>query len=195
MTHDASLAPTSSDPPSSSLSASGSSPAAAPAGAFDAEQATQELTTQVHAWEEVSLAPHRAEAVAFQIDGKEFGHVHPSGLLDVPLPQPVRDVLVEQGVVAPHRYVPGTGWVTVRIASERDVDVALFTLRLSYLYRRIIRARTAADIACIRTELDRLNVDGDLRAVYDTVLDRRARTASVDGPIPPERPIDSADAD
>jgi hypothetical protein len=136
--------------------------------------ATQLLLQTVRTWKGVDLAPHRYRAVAVRVDDKEVGHLHASGLLDVPFPRPIRDALVEDGMASVHRYVPDSGWITYCVATAEDVDHAAFLLRLSFLYRKIVRAATPADLARIRAELDRLRVGGTLRDVYEALLDQSA---------------------
>jgi hypothetical protein len=144
----------------------------------DVLPATQLLTETVRSWSGVSLAPHRYRAVAFRWKQKEIGHLHTSGILDVPFPERIRDLLVDAGDASTHRYVPDSGWVTARVATTDDVDHAAYLLRLSYLYRRIIRARTKAGRAGIRLELDAVKMGDDLRQVYDDLLAYRSETAS-----------------
>ncbi len=128
------------------------------------------LLETVRAWRGVELAPHRYRAVAFRWNGKELGHLHTAGLLDVPFPREVRSLLIDAGWATPHRYVPHSEWVTVRVATTDDVDAALAVLRLAYLYRRIIRANSAAERDCIRSELDALELPDRLRERFDDLL-------------------------
>jgi len=166
----------------------------------DVLPATHLLTETVRSWSGISLAPHRFRAVAFRWKEKEIGHLHTSGILDVPFPERIRDLLVEAGDASTHRYVPDSGWVTARVATTDDVDHAAYLLRLSYLYRRIIRARTKAGRARIRVELDAVEMGDDLRQVYDDLLAYRSETASSAGdprrrPVPPSGEADAPDAD
>lgn len=149
----------------------------------DVLPATQMLTETVRSWSGVTLKPHRFRAVAFRWKQKEIGHLHTSGILDVPFPKRIRDLLVEAKEATAHRYVPDSGWVTARIATTGDVDHATYLLQLSYLYRRIIRARTAADRACIRADLDDMRMRDDLREIYDDLLTYRSETSAA----PPAR--------
>lgn len=142
------------------------------------------LTHAVRGWKGVSLAPHRIQAVQFRLNDKAFGHVYPGGVLDIPFPRPVRDRLVEAGEATAHRYLPESGWVTFRMMGAEDVQKATYLLRLSYLYRRLLRTRTAAALDRIGHELDALLVPPPVRAVFDKALAKRAAGAPEDD-LPP----------
>lgn len=142
------------------------------------------ISRGVIAWDGAALVPHRFNAVEFQLGGKEFGHYHRFGVLDIPFPRSIRDVLVEDGEASVHRYVPDSGWVTYRVRSDQDVQHAIRLLRLSYLYRAIVRSTDVVKLEQIRTELISLSISEALQGVYAKALSKRAQTATV-AELPP----------
>ena len=56
-----------------------------------------------------------------------------NGVVDITIPRPVRDALVEEGQAEEHRWVPDSGWTTFEIRGQADVSHAMELMRISYL--------------------------------------------------------------
>jgi hypothetical protein len=100
------------------------------------------LEGEVSAWPNISVHPHRFGAKEFRFGSAEVGHVHAGGIVDIPFPRSIRDVLLAKGLAEEHPWVPNSGWITFRVRNEQDLRHALWLMRLSYL-RYLLR--TAAD--------------------------------------------------
>lgn len=97
------------------------------------------LEDRVSRWPGVSVRPHRFAAREFCLGRLEIGHVHSDGALEIPFPRSMRDQLLAEGLAEQHRWVPNSGWITFRVSDAKDLDHALFLLRLSYL-RYVLKA-------------------------------------------------------
>ena len=64
--------------------------------------AMEALETRVLAQPGVSLQVHRLGGVGFRLAGREIGHLHGNGLLDVFVGRSARDSLVAAGRAGPH---------------------------------------------------------------------------------------------
>lgn len=93
----------------------------------------KKLQEQVGSWTNISVHPHRFGGREFLFGEAEVGHVHTSGIVDLPFTRPVHDALLAEGLAEQHLWVPNSGWITFRIGSEQDVAHALWLMRLSYL--------------------------------------------------------------
>lgn len=83
-------------------------------------------------WEDVRVAPHRFGGVEFRLGRRELGHINADSLVDIPFPTPVRDQIVAAGEAEPHHILPETGWVSVFLRSEADVERAIRLLQRSF---------------------------------------------------------------
>jgi hypothetical protein len=86
----------------------------------------------VESWPGVSAARHRFGGLEYRIGRREIGHVHGDWLVDIPLPTRVRDEVVASGRAEPHHVLPESGWVSVHLHGEADVENAIGLLRVSY---------------------------------------------------------------
>ncbi|MEM4781246.1 MAG: DUF5519 family protein [Halalkalicoccus sp.] len=125
----------------------------------------------VSSWPGVEIGPHRFGATEFTVDGREIGHVHGGRTLDINFPKRIRDRLVADGETGEHRFAGG-GWTTYRVDSPKDIDRALWLLRLSYLYSLLTMRRKPAGRSILAgfdldAELDRLDPDPEVRAAFD----------------------------
>ncbi len=68
-------------------------------------------------------------------EGKEIGHIHPDGDLDILFNKKIRDRLVENGLVEIHKWVPQSGWTTFHVSGEEHLEKAQILLLLSYLHK------------------------------------------------------------
>lgn len=87
-------------------------------------------------WPGVIKGLHRFGGTEYRRGGRELGHVHGNGLLDLPLTKSLREQLVADGKALPHHIYPRSGWVSFYIYSEADTAHALALLRLAYERRR-----------------------------------------------------------
>src|SRR5215204_5796163 len=92
----------------------------------------EETRREVLGWPGVEAKPHRVGGVEFRVGGHEIGHLHGSGLADLPFPVRVRKKLVANDKARPHHLLTKTGWVSYPIRDEEDVPGVLELFRLSY---------------------------------------------------------------
>jgi hypothetical protein len=93
----------------------------------------QKFEHEVSAWPHISVHPHRFGGREFLFEKAEVGHVHMWGAVDVSFTLAIRDALLEEGLAEEHRWVPNSGWTTFHMRSEKDLEHALWLMRLSYL--------------------------------------------------------------
>lgn len=93
----------------------------------------QDFEQQVSSWPGVSIHPHRFGGREFRFGHGEIGHIHAGGIVDIPFPRAIRDVLLEENLAEEHHWVPNSGWITFRVRSEANLRHALWLMRLSYL--------------------------------------------------------------
>src|SRR6266513_3595330 len=105
-------------------------------------QPVKRLEDTVASWSRISVYPHRFGGREFRFANAEVGHVHTGGIVDIPFPRSIRDALLAEGLAEGHRWVPNSGWITFRVRSDRDVQHAIWLMRLSYFRYDL---KTAAD--------------------------------------------------
>ena len=89
-----------------------------------------QIVSEVASWEDVTTGPGRFGSTRFLVGRRELGHLHGDQLLDLPLPPARKRELLEQRCVEQHRYTPEkSGWVSLRISEEADVETAIELLR------------------------------------------------------------------
>jgi hypothetical protein len=141
----------------------------------DREAVVDRLVSEVRSWPGVETAPHRFGGTEFLLGGREVGHVHRAGLLDVNFTRRLRDALVAAGHAEAHHVVPDSGWTSYRLRTEADLDGARRLLRLSYLYTALVLARrdgadSPVDPPTVRAELDDLAPEADVRSTFERLL-------------------------
>jgi hypothetical protein len=90
------------------------------------------IIDEVASWPGVTTAPGRFGSVRFLVGRRELGHIHGDWLVDIPFPRGIRDKLVAEGTVVPHRPLPDSGWASRHIESEDDVKAVIELLRFQY---------------------------------------------------------------
>jgi hypothetical protein len=88
--------------------------------------------------EGMSLRIHRFGGMEFvSNNGRELGHLHGHGLLDVILGKEKGSTLIAEGKVRPHHVFPTSHWVSFQLESQADVPFALNLLDLAQAKMRL----------------------------------------------------------
>ena len=125
---------------------------------------TRILVEQVSAWQGVSVRDHRFGGVEFRLGTREIGHVHAFGIVDIPFTVKTRDALIRSGKAQRHRWLPDSGWTTIRV-QEHGRENAIKSLRLSYLR---IQLKSQDSFAASRA-LQELALSGFEEDVLDSI--------------------------
>jgi hypothetical protein len=132
------------------------------------ERFEQELSS----WPGVSIPPHRFGGREFRFKVAEIGHIHTGGIVDIPFPRSVRDLLLGQGLAEEHRWVPNSGWITFQVRGEEDFKHSLWLMRLSYLRYAL---KTASDPRrCLDEQSKELQLSPQLKSLFQLFLPRSA---------------------
>lgn len=92
-------------------------------------RAVQLLEETVASWPGVRTGWHRFGGVDFLLDGRELGHVHGCGLLDVRLGRAAAALWIARGVAEPHHIFGTSGWVSRWVRTGSDLPDALRLLK------------------------------------------------------------------
>jgi hypothetical protein len=96
-----------------------------------------DIETEVLSWKNTESTLHKYGGLQFDVNGKEMGHVHGNGLLDVLFNRVVAAELIAQHEAKEHHVFKNSGWVSFYIRSEKDKADALNLLRRSYEMKTI----------------------------------------------------------
>jgi hypothetical protein len=94
--------------------------------------AAEAILDEVTSWPGVETGPGRFGAVQIRLGRRELGHLHGDHLADIPFTRAIRDRLVAEGRVVPHRPLPDSGWASRPIRSAEDVEAVIELLRMQY---------------------------------------------------------------
>lgn len=86
------------------------------------------LEQEILAWPEVTTAHHSFGGVEFRRHGRELGHFHGCGLLDVHLDPDRARTAVAAGRAEPHHVLGASAWVSRWVRGAEDVPGALALL-------------------------------------------------------------------
>jgi Family of unknown function (DUF5519) len=106
--------------------------------------AHKRIVDAVSGWDEVEIRPHRYGGHEFRLGKRELGHVHGDALVDIPFPKSVRNEIVAAGEAEPHHILPNSGWVSLFLRSDEDVERAIRLLERSLQLAREHRKDAAA---------------------------------------------------
>ncbi len=94
--------------------------------------AEERIDTALRSWSGITAQPHRFGGTEYRLGRREIGHVHGDRLVDIPFPKKVRDELVLGGRAEPHHILPESGWVSIYLRQDSDVERAIELLHLSF---------------------------------------------------------------
>jgi hypothetical protein len=98
----------------------------------DADERGERIVQAVTAWPGITIGDGDFGETDFLLNGHTIGHVHGGYMADIPFPRRIRDELVAAGRTGPHHVHPDSGWTTLYIRSDADVDETIALLRLNY---------------------------------------------------------------
>jgi hypothetical protein len=113
------------------------------------------------------LSPHRFGGVEFRLGRREIGHIHGDSLVDIPFPKRVRDEIIAAREAEPHHILPDSGWISLFLRKEDDVDRAIRFLERSFQLAKAHRTSLAE-----RDQVEREAVGGKLSATEQESLRR-----------------------
>jgi hypothetical protein len=94
-------------------------------------KAAQRIDRELTGWRGVESASHDGGECAYRYGRSAIGVVHGDDLVEVALPGPVRDEVVEAGL-AERSPKAESGWVNKPLREEPDVELAIALLRRAY---------------------------------------------------------------
>ncbi|SRR5258706_73314 len=92
-----------------------------------------EIENEVLSWKKTSAHLHKFGGIQFNLNGKEIGHIHSNGLLDILFSKEVKMQFVKEGRVNEHHIFKNSGWISFYIRTIDDKNLAIELLRRSYI--------------------------------------------------------------
>jgi len=90
----------------------------------------------VSTWNGIELSIHKFGGLQFNYQGKEVGHIHSNGILDILFRKKISNTLIANKRASEHHIFKTSGWVSFYIRDAKDYDAAIALLQLSYEYRK-----------------------------------------------------------
>lgn len=94
-----------------------------------------EIETEVCAWPNTTVQVHKYGGIQFNNHNCELGHIHGNGLLDILLSREQKASLMKEYPIQDHHVFKNSGWVSFRIKTDKDKQMAIDLLRHAYLWR------------------------------------------------------------
>ena len=94
--------------------------------------AGEQIFAAMHLLPGVEAGPHRFGGTEYRLGRREIGHAHGDHLVDIPFTKAIRDELVLAGRAERHHILLDSGWVSIHLREEADVDRAIELLHRSY---------------------------------------------------------------
>jgi len=92
-----------------------------------------DISTEVLSWPGTEKDLHKYGGIQFNCKGKEIGHIHGNGILDIRFSVKLKEQLLAEGRVKPHHVFKHSGWISYYLDGMEDFHYAIKLLEMSYL--------------------------------------------------------------
>jgi hypothetical protein len=92
-----------------------------------------DIEAEVLSWPGAERQLHKYGGLQFNCNGKEIGHIHGNGILDMRFSRKIKAELMAAGRIDHHHVFVNSGWITFRIRERGDYLYASKLLRIGYL--------------------------------------------------------------
>ncbi|MCL4256006.1 MAG: DUF5519 family protein, partial [Anaerolineae bacterium] len=89
-------------------------------------------------------------------------HIHGNRMADLPFTRTIREALVTDGEADVHHLLSESGWVSFYLRRDEDVTQAIKLFRMSYLQKRVRRAK-GDDKQALLDEITMLKISTPLK--------------------------------
>lgn len=100
--------------------------------------AIEAIEAEVLTWSRTSAGLHKYGGVQFNHNGRELGHIHGNGLLDMRFSRSVKNELLTENRVTHHHIFINSGWISFYIRNKDDGQYAMRLLKMAYNRRNAI---------------------------------------------------------
>ncbi len=94
-----------------------------------------DIETEVLLWKGTYTSLHKYGGIQFNCNGKELGHIHSNGILDIRFSKKTKTQLMIEGKIAHHHIFKDTGWISFYIKGKEDNEYAIKLLKMAYSKR------------------------------------------------------------
>lgn len=91
-----------------------------------------EIEAEVLSWKGTTISKHKYGGLQFNYNGKEIGHLHSNGLLDILYSRKIKKKLMEYGKIKQHHVFESSGWISFYLERPADKRYAIQLLLISY---------------------------------------------------------------
>jgi len=92
----------------------------------------QEFIQSVKAFDNVTSKFHRYGGLEFNINQREFCHIHGDGLIDIILTNSLAINYFREGICTPHHILKQSPWVSYQITKASDITEAIKLAQIAY---------------------------------------------------------------
>jgi hypothetical protein len=140
----------------------------------------KKLEEEVSTWQHVSVHAHRFGGREFLFNQAEIGHVHIGGIIDIPFPRSVQNLLLAEGLAEEHHWVQNSGWITFQMRSESEEPLrhARWLMRLSYLRYALKTASEPRKL--FEGESEQLRLSPEFKSLLEPFVPKTANHVSVE---------------
>ena len=92
-----------------------------------------DIEAEVLRWPGVYKSMHKYGGLQFNFNGRELGHIHSNGLLDMRFSRKIKQLLLAEGRAAEHHTFKKSGWISFYIRTDSDALYAQDLLKMSFL--------------------------------------------------------------
>ena|ERR1700761_3440177 len=92
-----------------------------------------EIEAEVLSWAGTYKSLHKYGGLQLNCKGRELGHIHSNGLMDMLLSRKIKDELLKGGRITDHHSFKNSGWISFYIRGRRDAEYARDLLKMAWL--------------------------------------------------------------
>jgi hypothetical protein len=95
-----------------------------------------DIEKEVLTWPGTTITTHKYGGLQFNYQGKELGHIHSNGLLDMLLSRKIKTSIMQQNSrIKDHHSFKNSGWISLYMQFYNDKNLVLELLKQKYAMR------------------------------------------------------------
>jgi hypothetical protein len=92
-----------------------------------------DIEAEVLKWAGTVKTFHKYGGIQFNCRGKELGHIHSNGILDIRFNRQTKAQLIKEGRINEHHIFMSSGWISFFVKTREDTAYATQLLKIAYI--------------------------------------------------------------